>query len=96
MKNQISYVRNFIFIALACCLLVGCSDDKSIVKGETKSVKWFMDHPEERSKVLIVCEERTELRDQPNCKKAKLAEVGLKTMKDLDKIHFDWSKPGKE
>jgi hypothetical protein len=52
-----------IFFLIVCVLLsiVGC-------KEETKTVKWYIDHPEERKKQLEICNNNPgELKNDPTC-----------------------------
>lgn len=82
MSIKTSYVRNLILfiVTLACCLQVGCTKDKSLVTGETKSLKWFKDHPDEREKALAICkEDNWALKGLPNCKNAINAEIVIRS-----------------
>lgn len=78
MNLKTSYVRNAVFVVavLSCCLFIGCGRDKSLVTGETKSIEWFIEHPDERREALAVCRENNwELKDLPNCDNAIGAET---------------------
>jgi hypothetical protein len=70
-----------LFIAtLVCCLQVGCTKDKSLVTGETKSLKWFMEHPDEREEALAICrEDNWALKGLPNCDNAIGAETVIRS-----------------
>lgn len=78
MARKFSCARNTILFiaALFCGFLIGCSRDKSIITGETKSAEWFLEHPDERREALAICEENNwELKNAPNCEHALNAET---------------------
>jgi hypothetical protein len=90
MKVSFSYVRNFIIIALACTLLAGCFEEKSIATGKTQTVEWFKEHNDERATVLKDCSNNPgEMENLPNCQNATAAELDMSTG-ELKPLNFDF------
>lgn len=78
MNTRISYVRNFFLIALACTLLSGCFEGKTLATGKTQTVEWFKEHNTERGEVLMECSNNPgELDHLPNCENAIAAELSM-------------------
>ena len=65
--RQISW---FIALAILVCF-TGCKEESTPTK-ETKTVRWYTDHPDERKAQLAICANNPgELRDDPNCINAR-------------------------
>lgn len=75
---KVSYVRNFVVVALASLVLAGCFDGKEKSLGPVHDVGWFKENGEERQAMLEECSNNPgQLKETPNCSNALEAEKQL-------------------
>lgn len=77
MSMNISYVRNFVVVAMVSFALTGCFDDTPET-GPVQTVDWYKAHDNERQETLEKCSNNPgELQETPNCVNALQAERAL-------------------